>query len=130
VVGGPVERDLQCRIEHHGAQQLPEAAVQMPADGGDLALQQNWVRQLTPVHREHPEPQLHLPDALLIRSPGQLAEPVALQGLRLAALAGSPLLKGQGAATLGREGLGREALGRELHQGASAGSVNLLEQGG
>ena len=101
MVGRAVERDLQGRIEHQGAQQLAEVAVELPVDGGDLTLHQRHVRQLAPVHREQPQPQLHLPEAALIGSPGELPQPAALQSLRLIALAGAALLAGQGAAALG-----------------------------
>jgi len=101
VAGEAVEGDLQSRIEHHRHEQLAVAAVEVAADGGDLALQQQWIGQLTPVHREHAQPELHLPEAALLRAPGELAEPAALQVVGLTALAGPALLAGQGAAGLG-----------------------------
>jgi hypothetical protein len=72
---------------------------------GDL---QDRIAQLTPVHREYPQPQLHLPETALLWTPGQLRQPAALQVGGLATLAGAALLWGQGAAGLGG-GLDRPA---------------------
>jgi hypothetical protein len=57
-------------------------------DGGDLLLKQHDIGQLLPAHRKESEPELDLGGLFGLGPPGEPAEPLVLQGLRLPAPAG------------------------------------------
>jgi hypothetical protein len=122
VVGGAVEGQLQGRIEHHGGEQRCEAAAQVAADGGDLALQQKRIGQLVPVHREHAQPEVHLLRGGQIRPPGKLLQPAGLKPFGLAAAAGEPLFGGTVAAAIagGLHAGGNAAVGKPKDVGNDA----------
>ena len=88
LIGRAVERELQRRIEHHCREQVGEAAAEVLTHVGDLLLEQHNIGQLLPAHRKESEPELDLGGLFGLGPPGEPAEPLALQGLRLPAPAG------------------------------------------